>query len=170
MTLVCPAVPGTEVAVDFRVQLKRTIISGSSALAAVLMLSAPAHAASRFVVPCDQVGRELKSLALPVNALTVDVVDHTPTDPNAIDEQSVITDSVAPVLYLTPRVANILRDVFGTTIEELPQELPDDRPAQPSSSPFADSDQKSDAVEPADTGNETSELPHFQKQMFRTDI
>ena len=58
----------------------------------------------------------------------------------------------------------------GTTIEELPQELPDDRPAQPSSSPFADSDQKSDAVEPADTGNETSELPHFQKQMFRTDI
>lgn len=155
---------------DFRVQLKRTIISGSSALAAVLMLSAPAHAASRFVVPCDQVGRELKSLELPVNALTVDVVDLTPTDPNAIDEQSVITDSVAPVLYLTPRVANILRDVFGTTIEELPQELPDDRPAQPSSSPFADSDQKSDAVEPADTGNETSELPHFQKQMFRTDI
>ena len=80
---------------DFRVQPKRTIISGLSVLAAVLMLSAPAHAASRFVVPCEQVSRELKSLELPVNALTVDVVDHTPTDPDAVDEQSVITDSVA---------------------------------------------------------------------------
>ena len=170
MTLVCPAVPGTEVTVDFRVQPKRTIISGLSVLAAVLMLSAPAHAASRFVVPCEQVGRELKSLELPVNALTVDVVDHTPTDPDAVDEQSVITDSVAPVLYLTPRVANILRDVFGTTIEELPQKLPNERPAQPSSSPLADSDQKSVAVEPADTGNETSDLPRLQQQMLRTDI
>lgn len=151
---------------DFRIHPKQTIISGLSVLAVVLMLSAPAHAASRFVVPCDQVGRELKSLELPVNALTVDVVDHTPTDPDAIDEQSAITDSVAPVLYLTPRVANILRDVFGTTAEE----LPDERPAQPSSSPLADSDRKSDAVEPADTGNETSDLPRFQQQMLRTDI
>lgn len=155
---------------DFRIHPKQAIISGLSVLAVVLMLSAPAHAASRFIVPCDQVGRELKSLELPVNALTVDVVDLTPTDPNAIDEQSVITDSVAPVLYLTPRVANILRDVFGTTAEELPQELPDERPAQPSSSPLADSDRKSDAVEPADTGNETSDLPRFQQQMLRTDI
>ncbi len=155
---------------DFRIHPKQTIISGLSVLAVVLMLSATAHAASSFVVPCDQFGRELKSLELPAGALTVDVVDHTPTDPDAIDEQSAITDSVAPVLYLTPRVANILRDVFGTTAEELPQKLPNERPAQASSSPLADSDEKSAAVEPVDAGNETSDLPRFQQQMLRTDI
>jgi len=160
-----------EVAVDFRIHPKQTINSGLSVVTVVLMLSATAHAASSFVVPCDhQVGRELKSLELPAGALTVHAVDHTPTDPGAIDQQSAITDSQAPVLYLTPRVANILRDVFGTTTEELPQELPSERPAQASSSPLADSDEKSTAVESVGAGNETSDLPHFQQQMFRTDI
>jgi len=34
----------------------------------------------------------------------------------------------------------------------------------------ADSDEKSDDVEPADAADETSALPRFQQQMFRTDI
>jgi hypothetical protein len=142
------------------------MISGLSVLAAVLMLSATAHAASSFIVPCDQVGRDLKSLAVPVDALTVDVVDHIPTNPDAIDEQSAITDSVAPVLYLTPRVTNILRDVFGMTAEELTQQTPQ----HPSSSPLAGSDKKSAASDAADAAVETSELPRPQQQMLRTDI
>jgi hypothetical protein len=135
------------------------------------MLSATAHAASSALVPCEQVGRDLKSLEVRVDSLSVDVVDHTPTvpvaaNPNAIDEQSAVTDSLVPFLYLTPRVTSIVRDVFKTTTKELPQETSE----QPSSSPVAGSDGKSDDVEPADAGNETRDLPRFQRQMFRTDI
>jgi hypothetical protein len=148
----------------------RTIISGLSVLAAALMLNATAFAASGSLDPCDQADRNLKSLEVPVAALTVDVVDHVPTDPAAIAEQSAITDPAAPILYLTPRVTNILRDVFGTMTDKLPLESANERPQQPSSSPLADSDKKSDAIEPAESEDETSALPRFQQQMHRTDI
>ena len=156
---------------DFRAQPNRYVNSGLSVVAAALMLIATAQAASSSLVPCDQVGRDLKSLEVPVNSLTLAVVDRAPmnpvaADPDAIDEQTAVTDSVAPVLYLTPRVTNILRDVFGTAAEELPLETPE----QPSSSPVAGSEDPSDAVEPADAGNATRDLPRFQRQMFRTDI
>ena len=141
-------------------------------LAAALMLSTAAHAASSAADPCDQVGRDLKSLELPVDALTVNVVDHIPTDPAAINQQSAEfdADAVVPILDLTPRVTNILRDVFRTTTEALPQELPGETPEQSSSSPVADSDENSDTVDPEDAANETNTLPRFQQQMFRTDI
>jgi hypothetical protein len=131
--------------VDFVAQPKRYTIPGISALAAALMLSAPAQAANNLVNPCDQVGRDLQSLEVPVDELTVDVVDHATTDAVTLDEQAADADPVAPILYLTPRVTNILRDVFGTT----PEELPRAEPEQPSSSPVADSDEKSDTVEAA---------------------
>jgi len=157
--------------VDFRAQLMRYIMSGLSALAAALMLSATTLAASNSVVPCDQVSRNLKSLEVPIAALTVDDVEHVPTDrravdPNAIDTESHLTDAEVPILYLTPRVTNILRDVFGATTEGLPSDLP----MQPSSSPLADSEALADSIETADAVNETSDLPHYQRQMFRKDI
>jgi hypothetical protein len=152
--------------VGFRVQPKRYIISGLSVLAAALMSSATAHAASNSDVPCDQVGRNLKSLEVPVDALPVNVVDHAPIDPDALYEPRADIASATPVLNLTPRVTNILRDVFGATNEELTEETP----TQPSSSPFADSDADADDVEPADVEIETSDLPRFQQRMFRTDI
>jgi len=152
--------------VEFRVQPKRTIISGVSVLAANLMLNASAHAASTAVYPCDQVGRDLQSLEVPVGELTLDVVDHVPTDPAAIDDQSAITDSVAPVLFLTPRVTNIVDDVFRTASDKLPRETPE----QPSSSPLAGSDEKSDPIETLDEESEAGVLSRFRRQMLRTDI
>lgn len=151
---------------ESRVQAKRYIICGLPVLAAVLMWSATTNAASNSVVPCDQVGRDLKSLEVPVEALPVDLVDHTPIDPDDVDEPRTDISSIAPVLNLTPRVTNILRDVFGTTNEELTPATP----TQPSSSPLADSDAETDEVEPSDAEIERSDLPRFQQQMFRTDI
>ncbi len=151
---------------EFRVQPKRTIIAGVSVLTATLMLNASAHAASTAVYPCDQVGRDLQSLEVPVGELTLDVVDHVPTDPAAIDAQSASTDSVAPILYLTPRVTNIVDDVFRAASDKLPQETPE----QPSSSPLAGSDEKSDPIEALDEEREAGVLPRFQRQMLRTDI
>ena len=156
---------------DFRTQLMRYIISGLSALAAALMLSATALAANSAVVPCDQVSRNLKSLEVPVQALTANAVEHVPTDRHAvehdaIDAESHLTDADAPILFLTPRVTIILRDVFGATTEDLPAEMPQ----RPSSSPLADSDSPADSIEPAAAVIETSDLPHYQQQMFRKDI
>lgn len=150
----------------YRVQPKRFIISGLSVLAAALMTNATAYAASNSVVPCDQVGRDLQSLEVPVDTLPVNVVDHIPIDPDSLDEAFVDTDSATPVLDLAPRVTNILRDVFGTTDEELVPESP----SQPASSPLADVDEESDEAEPAEVEIERRHLPRFQQQMFRTDI
>ena len=159
---------------DSGTQQIRYIISGLPVLAASLLLSATAFAASPSMVPCDEVGRDLKSLEVPATALPVDRVDHAPADPvaanpDAIDEQASVTDSVAPILYLTPRVTSIVRDVFGTTSEELPVQTL----RQPSTSPVApvaDADQKAESVESADLENESSDLRRFQQQMYRKDI
>ena len=159
---------------DSRTQQIRYIISGVPALAATLLLSTASFAASPSIVPCDQVSRDLKSLEVPAAALIVDRVDHAPADPiaanpDAIDEQTSITDSVAPILYLTPRVTSIVRDVFGTKSEELPEETA----LQPSTSPVspvADADQKTESVESADLENNSNDLPRFQQQMYRKDI
>jgi hypothetical protein len=153
--------------VGIRDQSNRTIISGLSVLAAALLMSATAHAASNPVVPCDQIGRNLQSLEVPVDTLPLEVVDHTPIDPDRLlDEALVESDSATPVLDLTPRVTNILRDVFGASDEELTRETP----SQPVSSPLADSAGESDEAEPAAVEIDRSNLPRIQQQMFRKDI
>ena len=77
-----------EVAVEVRTQTTRFVVYGLSAIATTLILSASARAATNAVKPCEQVGRDLKSLQVPVTTLTVDAVDHVPidqdvTEPNA---------------------------------------------------------------------------------------
>ena len=159
---------------DSSTQQIRYIISGLPLLAATLLLSSASLAASPSIVPCDQVSRDLKSLEVPAAALTVDRVDHATADPvaanpDSIDEQISVTDSVAPILYLTPRVTNIVRDVFGTTSEELTDEAALHRSTSPGA-PMADADQKAEKIEASDVENESSDLPRFQQQMYRKDI
>lgn len=151
---------------DFRAQLKQFLIPGLPVFAAALLLSATSQAATNAVIPCEQVGRDLQSLSVPVAEMTVDLVDHVPVDPELIDEEPAVRESVAPVLDLGPRVTNILRDVFGATNDELLQESSE----QASSSPVADSDENKDVAEVSDVTVEKTQLPRFQRQMLRTDI
>ncbi len=73
-------------------------------------------------------------------------------------------DTAAPLLYLTPRVASILEQVFGddggaAAETEEPVSLP----------PVAQQDaERYDPSLPADAA--TPPLPKFQRQMYRTDI
>ena len=147
--------------------------AGFVALAATLALSAgwttAALGATSSLVPCDQVARDLTSLDVTVAALSVDLVDHVTTEPKpgsfeSIDANSDTTDTMAPLLYLTPRVASILRDVFepATAI----QPLDSDEDLQ--TSPVAESVDESRSAA-AEDENEIN-LPRFQRQMFRTDI
>jgi len=107
-----------------------------------------------------------------VNTLTLNVVDHVPVDQDAKDAGTFLTvrpgtDFEAPVLFLTPRVTSILRDVFGATTEG---QAPDE-PEQQSSSPLADSEEQVKPRNvPTDEVHEPIDLPLYQRQMYRTDI
>ena len=144
--------------------------AGCAALAATLVLSAgwssTALGATSSLVPCDQVARDLTSLDVAVDALSVNLVDHVTTElePGSFETESDATDTLAPLLYLTPRVATILRDVFAPATEN--QALDVEEEIQ--TSPLADSD---DETSPVDAAQEREiALPRFQRQMFRTDI
>ena len=144
--------------------------AGCAALAATLVLSvgwsSTALGATSSLVPCDQVARDLTSLDVAVDALSVNLVDHVTTElePGSFETESDATDTLAPLLYLTPRVATILRDVFAPATEN--QALDVEEEIQ--TSPLADSD---DETSPADAAEEREiALPRFQRQMFRTDI
>lgn len=166
-----------EVAVDFRTQTTQYVRSGLPALAAALLLSsASAVAANNSGMPCEQVSRDLKSLEVTVEALTLTAVDHVPiaqhaAKPNTPDGKSHVTESEIPYLYLTPRVTSILRDVFGTTAEDLPPTSPLVKPKPRSSSPLADSEETADSASvPDDVAIESDDMPRYQHQMYRTDI
>ena len=147
--------------------------AGFVVLAATLVMSVSwsntALGATSSLVPCDQVARDLTSLDVAVAALSVDLVDHvttelTPVDFESIGAESDTTDTKAPLLYLTPRVATILRDVFEPAAASQP--LDSDEDVQ--TSPVAES---IDGARSADAENENQiDLPRFQRQMFRTDI
>jgi hypothetical protein len=163
----------TEVAVDVRTLTTRFVVYSLSAIAITLILSVAARAATTSVMPCEQVSRDLRSLKVPVTALTLDTVDHVPIDqeagdPNSFSAERLSSDFEAPVLFLTPRVTNILRDVFGVTTEaQAPSE-----PEHKSSSPLADSEEQAESglAVATDEVNESIDLPHYQRQMYRTDI
>lgn len=162
----------TEVAVDFGAHSKRFFKSGLPLSAVTLILSTSALAANEPISPCEQVSRDLKSLDIQVETLIIDAVDHVPIDqkaidPNALDANPRAGVSEAPIIYLTPRVTSILRDVFGAATADRSSETQE----QNSSSPLADSEKTVESgVVSADEANESNELPHYQRQMYRTDI
>ena len=143
--------------------------AGYAAMAATLMLSAgwstTALGATSSLVPCDQIARNLTSLEVTVAALSVDLVDHVATelDADGFAAESDTTDTMAPLLYLTPRVATILRDVCAPAAN---QSLDGDEDVQ--TSPVADSVDENRPTVGADENQ--IDLPRFQRQMFRTDI
>lgn len=131
--------------------------------------SVSALSATTTDVECDGVDR-LRALEIPAETYSVRPVDHVavdtvPRSSDAIDTAEATSETAAPFLYLTPRVASVLRDIFDATGEVGDQDI--------SSSPVAESDTISDIseliddVEPAEV---EITLPVFQQQMFRIDI
>jgi hypothetical protein len=162
-----------ENAVDSSYSTRDFTKAGFFALAATAVLSAgwstTALGATSSLVPCDQVARDLTSLNVAVETLSVDLVDHVITEPKpgsfeSIETNSDTTDTMAPLLYLTPRVATILRDVFEPAAVN--QTLDSDEELQ--TSPVAESIEETRSVDAED--EQVISLPRFQRQMFRTDI
>lgn len=148
-------------------------VAGCLALLAIGW-SSPGHAAARTSVGCDKVAQELQSLD--IDTLAIEVVDLSDVSesPEKSDE---LADSVAPLLFLTPRVATILEDVFGET-EEPGAAVDDANTIQPTqtkdakapTSPVADNVERDIETPESPMYENAAILPRFQRQMYRTDI
>ncbi len=141
------------------------------AIAVTGLWSASALAATTARIHCDQLATELESLEAPDPVLSAEPVEHVTIDSDSslfdgLEVEILTDDAVTPFLFIAPRVANLLRDVFGSTDEDW-------APATPSTSPLAGMDDIDDA-DPAE-GNSPAfrfreELPQIQRQMYRIDI
>lgn len=160
-------------------QAGRSSVAWQFTLAGVVLLAiTPAFAATNSDPGCDEVSRDLRRLEITMDTLEVAAVDHMPVTNDVANTESLDTavpteGAAAPVLYLTPRVATILREVFGTDDDE------DVREATPDAdSPVAEGSEVEDSGDaeatemtaPVTLIDQTEELPQFQRQMFRKDI
>lgn len=171
-----------------------------SLLAAGLLLAgfwgAPGMAATGSMVECSGISGQLSDDGNDRNPLSFEVVDHiaaidavTPGDD--LEPAPEVSEAPAPVLYLTPRVASILRDVFGSDIDGVPasdESQAEDRITDKAASverkngavaPIADSADRTDSSDASDSDEITApmslieqseEVRRFQQQMYRTDI
>lgn len=136
---------------------------------------------------CDRTA-DLRSLEVPVSDLSASVVGHIAVEPDDANDESLNArpaqaESTAPILYLAPRVAVILQNVFSAVaIETPPLKSPDpaqslateslsqdESPLSPLS-PVAGDASQPDSSELIDPAAEVEAVPRFQRQMFRTDI
>lgn len=83
------------------------------------------------------------------------------------EDATAVPDSVAPLLYLTPRVASILEDVFGDT--RAADAVIDEPDAAAAAGDAAPGDDPKPYGPLSQAGN-AEHLPKFQRQMYRTDI
>lgn len=122
-------------------------------------------------VDCDVPGTE--SLLHPLTLRPVDLAHAMAADEAA--GPAAATQSLAPLLFLTPRVTSILEDVFeadaGPQAAETAAAGEGEAPATSLRSPLAETDGAASAAR--DSSPETdhaSVLPKYQRQMYRTDI
>lgn len=97
------------------------------------------------------------------------------------------TESMAPLLYLTPRVTSILQDVFGETTKSDPVAAANEASSDADPRPAAATDEQkeipvspvagtesgpnvTDLYGPLTVPENATHLPKFQRQMYRTDI
>lgn len=173
-----PAHPGVRL-----VLLAALLVAGTA-------LSGAALAATNTVDDCERLGSELKSLSVPSSELPLQDIGHMDTEESrklaalSSGDSPLAAESLAtPVLMLTPRVANIMREVFGAlpadlddgasaAADPLEDDVADAEPTE-ASIPAAPIVRAPQAVFPGAAETDSSQnrfIPRFQRQMYRTDI
>ena len=128
-------------------------------------------AANNMPVDCNDVSLEPQDMAIPATTLVADRTEHVlvpvvDAEETLAEKAEIDPQSIAPILSLTPRVLNILDQVFAT--DELTAETLDTESTE-SASPLADSDDSK--IEKKESVEENSLLrPEIQSQMYRKDI
>ncbi len=135
-----------------------------------------AAAAASAIEDNDRIVAELRSLEVEAESLSLDMTDPAPTDVQDNLDTPLENDPVAPVLRLTPRVATILREVFGPDVLAAPEtgaavdDTGQDNETLKKTSPLA-SETAPAATAPDLAGARSNfYVPRFQRQMYRTDI
>ena len=159
-----------------------------AALAGVGLLvcawSVPGLAATDSMVDCGELTGNAESFEIRHDALSFEPVDHIATEEHsatadAIDVAPESVETPTPVLYLTPRVAAILRNVFGSEIDGIDTSTGTETAAsvdeltREPDAPIADSADLVDGEEivpPATLLERSEDARRFQQQMYRTDI
>lgn len=151
------------------------VVAGGFSLA-LAGWSPPATAAAHAAVGCDKTAQDLRSLRVD-DALRIESVDLSDVAGSSEDTADDLTESVAPLLFLTPRVASILQDVFGdsdaaaTDASAVEVETAGPTREDAASSPVVDNAASGRAQPAASPMYENAAiLPRFQRQMYRTDI
>lgn len=151
--------------------------SPAAIAAAFFMLGAfhsAALAATGTNSQCATEARDLTSLDIGHNTLTVETVDHDSAKTEvaslaAMEADTGSAETSSPLLYLTPRVTSLLRDIFR--IQKDPNTGTLNKPSSPLAGSTDDVEPKISAedVTPL-SGSDEVFLPSLQQQMFRKDI
>lgn len=154
-----------------------TVTRSTSLVAAALLLvgswSSQAIGASWSKSDCPESSDKTQP-EMTLDTLMLDPVDHTAIEPGhtEFDDAAVAdatSEQVTPFLYLAPRVASAIRDVFG---EDKDQAEAEESPT----SPLAERDDVTPYPSSVDnklpeTGDlDSASLPQLQRQMYRIDI
>jgi hypothetical protein len=146
-------------------------IAKSAILLIGCAIGANTFAANNMPADCNEVSLEPQDLSLPVTTLVANQTEHVlipVEDPkeNLAERAEVDPQSISPILSLTPRVLNILDQVFAT--DELTPETLDTESTE-SASPVAGSDDsKGDKKESVEVNPLIRQ--EIQSQMYRKDI
>jgi hypothetical protein len=150
--------------------------SGKTLLRSVVLLAVvcagTAGAAPCAASNCDRAAQDLQAAGLPLTVRSVDLGDAGMGDDPAA--ASSVTESMAPLLFLGPRVTSILEDVFEA--DDMPAAPADETQAfapdapEPLRSPVAETDTTAAGRAPSPETDHASILPKYQRQMYRTDI
>jgi hypothetical protein len=172
-----------EVVVEKATLKKKLPGAGKIASAAVLILlglSSATYAATINRADCDLI---LRTVYSPANHQHFEIsklhpIDHVAIHDSATDIESlnsadaISSDATTPFLYLTPRVASALREIFDLTENEASNSGED----SVLSSPIARIDDASETVELLEDSTITESINDefdryiLQRQIFRTDI
>jgi hypothetical protein len=153
--------------------------SAAKALLRSLALLSLACGGTVTAAPCADSDCDLRRADSLLNPLTVRPVDLADAAaPGEAATPAAATESLAPLLFLTPRVTSILEDVFevdpGTSAAQGAVAAADDAEAPaaaPLRSPVAETGgAASGARHSSPETDQASVLPKYQRQMYRTDI
>ena len=148
--------------------------SAAKALLRCLALLSLACGGTVTAAPCAGSDCDPDGLLDPLTVRPVDLADAAAPDGAATAAGA--TESLAPLLFLTPRVTSILEDVFevdpGTSAAQGAVAADDaEAPESPLRSPVAGTGgAASGARDSSPETDQASVLPKYQRQMYRTDI
>lgn len=150
-----------------RAVLRSPSLAWLAGLLVVAVAPQSAFAAKDTIVDCDRLASNLRSLDVPATELPLDDVDHMATDDAELLPPALESEAASPVLLLTPRVADLMQEVFNS----LPGDEADSKkPASDDEAPAARSPAVSMPQLSIETDETAPDMPSFQREMYRTDI